>query len=140
MNLFKVHSDEEWQNALTSTHEQGRVALMIRTPKCNFNRDQAIEKIIANMGLSQDDHQEVNLRELYNAVSKAEDQTQFKLDQKASINQQVRKSLTSNQLLLLNVDDFETEESMANNSNAKQPINSQKSIDSAGTPKSKISM
>jgi hypothetical protein len=52
MNLYRVHSDEEWQNALQTTHEQGRVALMIRTPKCNFNRDQAIEKIIMNMGLS----------------------------------------------------------------------------------------
>ena len=52
MNLFRVNSDDEWQVALKDTQQQNRVPLMIRTPRCHFMKEQAIEKLINVFGFS----------------------------------------------------------------------------------------
>ena len=38
---------------------------MIRTPRCHYSKEQAIEKMVAVMGYSEEARQEVNLRSLY---------------------------------------------------------------------------
>jgi len=64
MSLFRIHGDDEWSQAVQATQEAGRVPLMIRTPRCHYSREQAIEKLIAIMELAAD-HQEINLRQMY---------------------------------------------------------------------------
>jgi hypothetical protein len=57
---------------------------MIRTPKCHYSREQAIEKLIAIMDLSQDEHQEINLRQMYfEAGGNSGTDPEFKLQQKS---------------------------------------------------------
>lgn len=83
---------------------QGRVPLLIRTPRCQLSKDEVLHQISELLALD-DRHQLIDLRSLYaQALGKP---SHVKNAQKQEIRNTVRAAVESQQLLVLNFDDPE---------------------------------
>jgi hypothetical protein len=54
MHLFKVREDSELLQALANTRDQGRVPLIVRTPRCQLERSEIYEKIRNLLAIDED--------------------------------------------------------------------------------------
>lgn len=123
MQLFRVHQTQDLMDSLLACISQGRVPLLIRTPRCQLSKDDVLMQVTQLLALG-DQHQVIDLRQLYQqAIDKP---SIFKQEQKAEIKQKVKFAIEQSTLLVLNFDDSEpqVEEIIASVTKSVNSLNS----------------
>jgi len=109
MRIYKVHSEQQLTDALRDTRAMNRVPLIVRTPKNSLSIGDITPRICKGFSIGSEGAAELNLRQVF---AESFGNPLKKQEQREAINRMVRKALLTNQLLLLNFDDYAYPESL----------------------------
>lgn len=104
MRIYRVENTQDLSSALSESRALDRIPLFIRSPNNPMTRDDVASLYARLMHLPSETVQEINLRRVF---SETVGNPIKKQEVREKLNQMVRSSILSSQLMLLNFDDYE---------------------------------
>jgi len=65
MHMFKVYQDADLAQAFSETQKQGRIPLLIRTPRCMLKKDEVFSRIANILSLDEEGMQIIDFRRIF---------------------------------------------------------------------------